>query len=236
MAMTFIILLAMFDPVEKSNGACNRESIGLFVIAFLGILSSTILISARVIAIWKKSHKIIALVEIIILTQLAVIVYNIARAKGNYTPPLGVCGFSESRTVILITGVDMFMTDIILLATMLTGLNHWKEAHTHEIWHLLWSQCIIWMLFATVAHIPAMVLNALNLNDIMNAMFLPIELLTVTIVATRIYRALIVYAPHHVTRKPVKAAIFDQRTGTENVDGIPMSPVYIRVYSQQVIA
>jgi len=88
------------------------------------------------------------------------------------------------------------ITDIILLLTALAGLSRWRRDMDgiFSIGRLLWKQGIMWLLLATVAEIPPLVLIVLNLNEPLNLICQLPSVITMTIAATRMYRSLADYA------------------------------------------
>lgn len=193
--------------------------------AGISIFLFTCLISARVIAIWERNPWIVGLASLAALTQLAIYIYAIYIQAGCGAP-------GPSRTSIVLATLCDVVVDATLLLTALVGLYRWKGAQAYGLWQLLWNQCIIWMLFATLAHTLPAVFAILNLNAVMDLMFLPLELLVVSIVATRIYRSLSGYTHHNVemSSKEIWQASppIILRSRMEESRGVPMHPISIQ--------
>jgi len=83
-------------------------------------------------------------------------------------------------------------TDIVLLITMLAGLLHIRllGGGRFGLASLLWKQGVIWLLLATIAEVPPVVLMCLNLNDPLNVMFQFPSFIAMSIAGTRMHRAL----------------------------------------------
>jgi len=111
--------------------------------------------------------------------------------------------------------------------TMLTGLYRRREARTYGLWRLLWNQCIVWIMFATLADVPAVVLIILDLNGPMDAIFLPVESLIMALVVTRIYRSLSSYSTRS-TESAEGARSVDLLSKIDNPCDTPMKPFRTR--------
>jgi len=73
----------------------------------------------------------------------------------------------------------------------------------------------------------------LNLNGFMDVLFIPVELVIITIVVTRVYRSLSDYVRHGVNKSEQATPPVDLLTRKENSGGIPMVPVQIQVHTQR---
>ncbi|KAH8992170.1 hypothetical protein EDB92DRAFT_1816015 [Lactarius akahatsu] len=106
----------------------------------------------------------------------------------------GICKItnpSETKINFLVT----FVTDLVLLALMLTGLLRWENARQRGgVWWLLYTQGLAWMIIVVVAE------ALVTVTDTSSPGFRSIEsewtrepLITMTICASRVYRGLADY-------------------------------------------
>ncbi|KAI0275789.1 hypothetical protein BGY98DRAFT_990649 [Russula aff. rugulosa BPL654] len=197
-ALLIAIILNLIDFDVTSSMDCQ-------VFAYVSLVSASLLIVLRVIAIWDKNKFAVA---IAVITWVINVLYLQFRGTRDRTLRTCVIPNSEEIKSILII---MVITNAILLVTMLVGLFRLRtdSSCAFGIGRFLWKQVgsawFIWLLIATVAGIPPVVFIFLNLNGIVT-LFSPVSmrdtrlnmfqlpsLIVTTIAATRIYRSLVDY-------------------------------------------
>ncbi|KAH9173132.1 hypothetical protein EDB89DRAFT_808915 [Lactarius sanguifluus] len=185
-----ITILVGFNPVNQIN--CQAIVTFVFLFSHLSLACASALIVLRIAAIWELNKIVISIASAAWLAEVGTLIHGIVVLHGTWSRdlPVGACKITnilETRTNILAS----FVTDLVLLALMLTGLLRWENARRKGgIWWLLYTQGLAWMIIVTVAEVPITVLILLNLNDSMNLMFQLPALITTTIGASHVYRGL----------------------------------------------
>ncbi|KAH8985479.1 hypothetical protein EDB92DRAFT_1361666 [Lactarius akahatsu] len=166
-----ITILVGFDPVNRIS--CQAIVTFVFLFSHLSLACASALIVLRIAAIWGLNKIVISIASAAWLADAGALIHGVVVLHGTRSRdlPVGACEITnilETRTNILAS----FVTDLVLLALMLTGLLRWENARRKGgIWWLLYTQGLAWMIIVTVAEAPITVLILLNLNDSMNLMF-----------------------------------------------------------------
>ncbi|KAH8985473.1 hypothetical protein EDB92DRAFT_2116724 [Lactarius akahatsu] len=185
-----ITILVGFDPVNQVN--CQAFVIFVFLFSHLSLACAEALIVMRIAAIWGLNKIAISIASAAWLADVGTLIHGVVVLHGTWSRdlPVGACIITntlETRTNIIVS----FVTDLVLLALMLTGLLRWENARRKGgIWWLLFTQGLAWMIIVTIAEAPITVFILLNLNDPMNLMFQLPSLVAMTIGASRVYRGL----------------------------------------------
>ncbi|KAI9436249.1 hypothetical protein H4582DRAFT_464189 [Lactarius indigo] len=181
-----ISILVGFNSANQVN--CQTFIVVAFLFSHLSLASASALIILRIAAIWGLNKIIISIASAAWLANTGSLIHSVAVVRSTWRE--GICKItntSETKTNILVT----FITDLVLLALMLTGLLRCKNAHQRGgVWWHLYTQGLAWMIIVVVAEVPVTVFVLLNLNDPMNIMFQVPALITMTIGASRVYRGL----------------------------------------------
>ncbi|KAH9047047.1 hypothetical protein EDB84DRAFT_1673779 [Lactarius hengduanensis] len=211
-----ITTLVGVDPVNRIK--CQAFAIFVFLFANISLVCASALIVLRIAAIWGLNKIAISIASAAWLASAGSLIHDISTMSpgipgsgvvvlhGTWGSdlPVGVCNITntlETRANILVT----FVTDLVLLALMLTGLLRWDNARQKGgIWWLLYTQGLAWMIIVTVAEAPITVFILLNLNGVQCISFARRDrvfteeyfhrsnehLITMTIGASRVYRGL----------------------------------------------
>ncbi|KAI9436289.1 hypothetical protein H4582DRAFT_2058952 [Lactarius indigo] len=139
-------------------------------------------------AIWGLNKIAISIAAAAWLVDAGTIIRITIIIRGAWNESLGgascrVTNGAEARTNVLVS----FVAELVLLALMLTGLLRWENARQKGgIWWLLYTQAdhsrrqgLAWMIIVAAAEAPIVVFILLNLNVV-----------TMTIGASRVYRGL----------------------------------------------
>ncbi|KAH9041772.1 hypothetical protein EDB85DRAFT_1381868 [Lactarius pseudohatsudake] len=181
-----ITILVGFDSTNRIN--CQAFVILVFLFSHLSIACASALIVLRIAAIWGLDKIAISIASAAWLANTGTLIHSLTVVRGNWSG--GICKVTnppETKINILVS----FVTDLVLLALMLTGLLRWENAHWGGgIWWLLFTQGLAWMITVVLAGAPTTIFLLLNLNDPMNLMFQVPGLITMAIGATRVYRGL----------------------------------------------
>jgi len=131
-------------------------------------------------------------------------------------------------------------TDTALLLIMLVGLLRWRirEGGASSLADFLWTQGLIWLLLATLGHLPAAVFVSLDLNAPFNLMFGASTVTTVSIAATRMYRTLTDYnARGNTISSPIRNGLIASQTNQIHAVTAPIrfNPMEVSVYTDSAI-
>jgi len=175
--------------------------------SYLAVSTASLLLVLRIIAIWDKNLVVAALAAGIWCVNGAFLILGVSRFRQEWDNSIGSCttiNFQSTK----VTMVVAFVTDILLLIIMLAGLFR-LGCHRHgslATGRLLWNQGVVWIFLATVAGMAPTIFVSLNLNDAFSMMFQIPWLLTMSIAAAWMYRALqdflssdIPYPPSYIT-------------------------------------
>jgi len=189
--MVVILNFFAFDTTPI-NSSCHVLITSQFAFAYLSLVTASLLIIFRIIAIWNKNRLVVRTAITVWATNVSlVIILGIVRIRSTWDPALQLCivlNTEKNKPSIIAT----LITDIILLLIVLIGLLRLLRdcGGSFALGRLLWKQGVIWLLIATVAEVPPMVFIILNLNDTLNLMFQFPSVTAMSIAATRIYRNL----------------------------------------------
>ncbi|VDB84774.1 unnamed protein product [Peniophora sp. CBMAI 1063] len=176
-----ISILIGFDVTTEID--CRGWLISVYILGFVAFEMASALIAIRVVAIWQRSKPIIAAVSAALLTQFCLIVQT---GSGTST---GACTFTDTQSTRKFYTATLCI-DTFLLILMLAGLLRIRDARKHGLWKFLWLQGFSWVVLVMLVEIPSVTFLWLNLNQAMNVMFNPPELIALVISATRMYRSL----------------------------------------------
>ncbi|KAH9173131.1 hypothetical protein EDB89DRAFT_808837 [Lactarius sanguifluus] len=160
-----ITILVGFDSANRIN--CQAVVVFVFLFSHLSLACASALIVLRIAAIWGLNKIVISIASAAWLADVGTLIYGMFISSfgfrhfpdiSNMSPgiagsgvvvphgtwsrdlPLGACKLTntlETRTNILAS----FVTDLVLLALMLTGLLRWENARRKGgIWWLLFTQ------------------------------------------------------------------------------------------------
>jgi len=152
---------------------------------------SSFLIILRIIAIWNKNKVVVAFSAAVWVTTASIFIYGITKLRSERVPLGLTCSAPNAKSNKLAI-IAMLVDDVILLLIMLLGLLRLRRrgGGRFVLGRLLWKQGVIYLFIATAAEVTPVVFVCLDLNDAFNLMFLMPTLITMSIVATRIYRSL----------------------------------------------
>ncbi|VDB94035.1 unnamed protein product [Peniophora sp. CBMAI 1063] len=157
---------------------------------FFDIICASTLLSIRVAAVWSWNKRVVSLLVVVALVTLALSIYLMVKIDSSYDPATLACVLTGLEDA-LAPSVAMLAGDCIILSLLLVGLQrNWGDARKFRVWHILWTQGLIYLLFAAVFEIPFVALLALDINPILNAMFVTPESVVLAVCATRMFRSL----------------------------------------------
>jgi len=125
----------------------------------------------------------------------------------------------------------MLVTDVALLLTMFIGLLRLRNrgGGRFDLGRLLWKQGVIYLFIATIAEIVPVVFLFLDLNSAFDLMFTMPALITLSIAATRIYRALADFSSTNLGKCPDNSQRIDHPVPNVRMTTIPLPPNWMEV-------
>ncbi|KAH9958776.1 hypothetical protein BC827DRAFT_1218481 [Russula dissimulans] len=229
--LAIILNLIEFNSTTEIN--CPVWLTFELIFSYSGVAAASLLIVLRIIAIWNKDKVIVAISTGIWVVNVSVIIQGIARLRASWDPSLKICtvlNTERNKLNIIVT----LITDIVLLLIMLVGLLHLRQdgGGRFGIGLLLWNQGVLWLFLATIAEVPPMVFIILNLNEPLNLMFQFPAMITLSIAATRMYRALSDFASRStditIGTLPIRGNKGPKMTRKHN-SSVPIQPRRIEV-------
>ncbi|KAI0278573.1 hypothetical protein BGY98DRAFT_516291 [Russula aff. rugulosa BPL654] len=196
-----VIILALVDYFGTSLINCQAWVTSGWVFGALGGYGlSSILIMLRIFAIWDKSKVIMAISAVIWVNNLGFQIAGIIKIRAEWVPAAKSCAITNVKICRNIY-TNLFVSDVILLIIMLAGLLRLRRGGgSFYLTQLLWKQGVIWLVIATAAELPQLLLLVLNVNDTLSLLFVVPSMVAVLIAATRIYRSLMHSASPPVTQ------------------------------------
>ncbi|KAN0141810.1 hypothetical protein V8E53_000272 [Lactarius tabidus] len=187
------VVLNMLGFDSSSSINCQLWIIFELIFAYSAFAAASLLIVLRIVAIWDRNRIAVAIAICAWNSNFAFFVYNTALIHATWEPTQSVCLVLNTK-VTTKTILAVFVSDVVLLLTMLVGLLRLRVHGTmFALGQFLWRQGLIWLFFATVAELTPAVFISLNLNYPFNLMFQTPGLVVMSIAATRIHRSLIDY-------------------------------------------
>ncbi|KZV72385.1 hypothetical protein PENSPDRAFT_362117 [Peniophora sp. CONT] len=160
---------------------------------FLGATCSSALIAIRVAVVWTWNTKVTALIALLLLAVLGTGIRIAASISSSYDPVLRICSLENERSN-LANVIALIVCDSVLLVFLLVGLYRWHQPKSgiraFRLWSILWGQGVLYLALASATEVPALVFLLLNLNPVMNTIFLGPEVVILALAATRFYRSL----------------------------------------------
>ncbi|KAH9988675.1 hypothetical protein BJV77DRAFT_729065 [Russula vinacea] len=160
---------------------------------YLGLVTASLLVILRIIAIWERNKFVKTVAIIVWLVNVIAVIQGVARLRATWIPLMQTCVVINSEEIkpnIIIT----LITDVFLLVTVLVGLLLSDGSRSFGLGRLIWKQGVLWLLIAAATGVPPTVFISLNLDIPFNLMFQLPSVITMTIAATRTYRSLLNFA------------------------------------------
>ncbi|KAI0287060.1 hypothetical protein BC826DRAFT_77286 [Russula brevipes] len=181
--------LATFDIATFVS--CHATFITQFVFSYLSLAAASLLILLRILAIWNRNKVVVAIAAIIWLTNGAFLIQGSVQFRAMWVSDRDGCAILDINGLKHIV-VAAFVTDTVLLFIMFLGLLRMGlyGSDTLTLGRLMWKQGVLWVLLAVIIEVPPTVFVCLNLNDPLTMMFLKPWMISMSIAATRMHRAL----------------------------------------------
>ncbi|KAI0281718.1 hypothetical protein BC826DRAFT_1111201 [Russula brevipes] len=183
-----IIITVNFDA--KTPHACQVSVAYSFsVCESVALTAAELLIVLRIMAIWDRRKVVVAISIGLWVTNVSLLMHTSARVRS--VSPTCLPRNAEIRNLQVGT-ISTLVTNIVLLLIMLVGLLRLRiqGVGTLSLGQLLWKQGIIWFLIASAAGALPTIFLLLDLNDVWSVMFLFPWVISLSIAATRMHRAL----------------------------------------------
>jgi len=168
---------------------CKGWAKGVFLTSYVTVTFASSLIGLRVIAIWNKDRRLIAIVILCLLTQLAFSLHNLVEVTAVWSPEINACVFPNVNTAAA-NILAILICDSALLACMFAGLLRKRYTRGHGIWHVLWTQGLVWAALAIFAEVPSVAVIFLDLTSVLDLLAAIPAFFVLSVCATRLYRSL----------------------------------------------
>jgi len=184
-----LVFIFLFLSIDGAKVPCHPIVVTAFASAFASLAFASLIIVLRVIAIWNRNIIVSSIAIGAWLAALALNIRHLTLIDPVYNSIVDVCVILHTENGLL-NATGVLVADAVLLLTMFIGLLRHPHRSSTGIWKFLYRQCIIWMVLAMIAEIPLVVFLILNLNDVLNQMFLMPAVSMLSIGAARMYRSL----------------------------------------------
>ncbi|KAI0281721.1 hypothetical protein BC826DRAFT_1111202 [Russula brevipes] len=178
--LTTVINIIVYLNTKATPHRCQALLTSISVFDNVALAAAELLIVLRIIAIWDKRKVVVAIAIGLWVTNVAFLIHR------------DLTCLPRNAEISKLSTISTFVTDIVLLLIMLVGLLRLRVqgVGTFSLGQLLWKQGIIWFLIATLAGALPTIFLLLDLNDIWSIMFQFPWMISISIAATRMYRAL----------------------------------------------
>ncbi|KAI0274156.1 hypothetical protein BGY98DRAFT_93753 [Russula aff. rugulosa BPL654] len=185
----------------------NCQVWGVFGIALpnTAFAAASLLIVLRIVAIWNRDKIIILIAVAIWVTDVAFLINGCVRIRDSWSYDSNSCILLNPQNI-KPNIMSSLIADVLLLVIMLVGLLRIRfgSGNTFGLERVLWKQGVIWLLFAIVCEIPPTVFVCLDLNEPLSFIFQALNLITITIAATRMYRSLMIMGSAEILQESVR--------------------------------
>ncbi|KAH8987296.1 hypothetical protein EDB92DRAFT_2090765 [Lactarius akahatsu] len=206
MALASIItLIAGFNLTHQFN--CEAWFRALLVFSYLGVAFSSLLILLRGfvsflppicslpltkcrVAIWGRSLTVLVFTASVWLCNAGTAIFSVMQGSVVWVPAFNTCLITNTTRFRWGMTVN-FITDVTLLTVMFAGVLN--KRNTTGLWRVLYIQGLSWILVAALSEILPATLSWINIDDGWNLMFQTPHMVTMVIMATRVYRNLFEY-------------------------------------------
>ncbi|KAI9456847.1 hypothetical protein BJY52DRAFT_535964 [Lactarius psammicola] len=186
---TLLLMFIIFFIHNDGHVPCQPFIIANFALSYASWAFASLIIVLRVIAIWDRNIIVSSIALSMWLAGLGINIRTVTMIEVTYNSVVEACIVLKTHRG-LISSTAILAIDTILFVIMLIGLLRHAHGSSTGIWHLLYKQCIIWMILAAIAEVPPVVFLILNLNDAWNEMFPGVGITILSICAARMYRSL----------------------------------------------
>ncbi|KAI9456852.1 hypothetical protein BJY52DRAFT_536213 [Lactarius psammicola] len=186
MLLSFILF---FIQNDGGHVPCRPFIITNYALSYASWAFASLIIVLRVIAIWDRNVVVSSIALSTWLAGLGLNIRTVTMIEATYDSVFEACVVLKTHSG-LVSAAAILAVDIMLLMIMLIGLLRHAHVSSTGIWHLLYKQCIIWMILAAIVEIPPVVFLVLDLNDAWNEMFFGVGITMMSICAARMYRSL----------------------------------------------
>jgi len=145
------------------------------------------LYALRGIAIWQRSVPIAVLSGVLIIGNVGVWIRRLFQVNAVWVPAVETCMLVQTHPAIIANSL-LLGTEVILLALMAIGI--YRHNQGLRAFKVMYREGLLWLVAATLVEVVPVVFLALNLNDVMNEMFIAPSVLFTSIGSTRMYRSL----------------------------------------------
>jgi len=188
----YTALAALILAVRITNALspmdCQPWAYAIYSLAHTSLGFASLLLLLRVVAVSGKNLLVMIFLGVFYLVNWAFLIRGITLAKGEavYLATLQTCGVLHTRahqTNVYITfGFDLACSVLLIVFLM--------RNRGSGLWRTLLTQGIVYFLLATLSYLMSGIFLTINLNDPINVIPEVACMATMSICATRMYRAL----------------------------------------------
>ncbi|KAH9979636.1 hypothetical protein BJV74DRAFT_125419 [Russula compacta] len=200
------VISYLYDLNVKTRINCQAFVIFEMVFVYLALATASSLIVLRIKVIWDGNSVMPMIAACIWVINGAFLILGITRLRSEWVPAGGGGCDTYNIQTTKVTIIVAFISDILLLIIMLVGLfrSNYHRSDAFGWGRLLWKQGVVWLSLAIIAGILPTVFVCLDLNAPLSVIFQMPWLVTMSIAATRMHRAL-KYSDIYAKRVPVEA-------------------------------
>jgi len=176
-----------FDMSREINCKLWSKFVAFFVYA-VGTFSLS-LYAIRSVAIWQRTLPITILSAAIILTNVGAWIRRVIEARSKWNPQAQLCVRSHTHTALL-NNILLLATEVVFLLLMAAGIYYRNPGSLARAFKIMYREGLLWLVSAVIVQIVPTVFLIMNLNDVLNVMFVIPSVFCTSIGATRMYRTL----------------------------------------------
>ncbi|KAH9974552.1 hypothetical protein BGW80DRAFT_1301098 [Lactifluus volemus] len=174
-----------FDVTSPINCKIWSQLLALFVYA-AGTLSLS-LYAVRSVAVWQRSLLITIISGAIILANFGAWIRRIVQADAVWNPQTMACLRIHTDRALL-NNMMLLSAEVIFFVLMASGIYYRNPGP--RAFRIMCREGLLWLVVAILVQIIPTSFLLLNLNDVMNVMFITPSVVCTSIGATRMYRTL----------------------------------------------
>jgi len=145
------------------------------------------LYAIRCIAVWQRTLPITVFSTALILTNFGAWIRRVIEAEGTWNPTTQACVRHNTHKALLNNAL-LFATEVIFVVLMATGIYYRNPGL--RAFKIMYREGLLWLVTAVMVQAIPAVFLVLNLNDVLNTMFITPSVICTSIGATRMYRTL----------------------------------------------
>ncbi|KAI9453595.1 hypothetical protein F5148DRAFT_460083 [Russula earlei] len=187
-------MTTFFDVITELVGmnVTNQINCELWVrfVLFFRYATTSLALSLyclRGIAIWQRSMPIAVLSAAVVLANAGAWIRRVVEGGSIWSPVAQSCMRVHTHAVFL-NNIMLLASEVFLIVLMVAGI--YIRNPGPRAFKIMYREGLLWLVLAALVQTPTVVFLALNLNDVMNVIFIAPSVIFTSIGATRMYRTL----------------------------------------------